>query len=389
VGLSPRLICFSIEIRFGKMKKIGFLINPIAGMGGTVGLKGTDGASTLKEAIRRGANPLSRDRAKKTLEVLVNSELDLLTCAKEMGGFALEEAGFSRYNVVYSPPDQTTAQDTKNACERFLDRGVDLILFCGGDGTARDIYTVVERRTPILGIPSGVKMHSAVFAINPEAASKIVLDFLQGKTSLGEAEIMDTDEEKYRQGKLDIKVFGYALTPYEPLLVQGSKSVFYSVTEEKSKEDIARFAIEFMRDDSLYILGPGTTIKKVSDLLDIDKTLLGVDVVKDQELIAKDVGEGELLKLLETEKKAKILVSPIGAQGFVFGRGNQQISPEVIEKVGVENIIILATPHKLKQTPALFVDTGDTELDRQLSGEVQVIVGYRLAQRKRIECVGK
>ncbi|MFQ6137196.1 MAG: ATP-NAD kinase family protein, partial [Candidatus Hydrothermarchaeales archaeon] len=240
---------------------------------------------------------------------------------------------------------------------------------------------------PILGIPAGVKMHSAVFSINPEATSKILLNFLEGKSDLREAEIMDTDEEKYRQGRLDSELFGYALTPYEPLLVQSGKFAFYSTTEECSKEDIARFAAEFMRDDSLYILGPGSTIKKISDLLGIDKSLLGVDVVKDQKLVAKDVSEREILDILENEKKAKILVSPIGAQGFVFGRGNQQISPEVIREVGKENIIILATPQKLEHTPALLVDTGDSELDRQLSGDVQVISSYRLAQRKKIEYI--
>ncbi|MFQ5887242.1 MAG: ATP-NAD kinase family protein, partial [Candidatus Hydrothermarchaeales archaeon] len=198
-------------------------------------------------------------------------------------------------------------------------------------------------------------------------------------------EVVDTDEEKYRAGELDVRLYGYALTPKAPSLLQVSKSAFYGLTEEKAKEAIAGFAVEFMRDGSLYILGPGSTVKKISDLLGIEKSLLGVDLVKDGKLVKKDVGEQEILETLEKEEKVKILVSPIGAQGFVFGRGNQQISSEVVRKVGVENVIVLATPQKLEQTPVLFVDTGDSDLDRQLSGERQVIAGYRLAQRRKIE----
>ncbi|MFQ5975183.1 MAG: ATP-NAD kinase family protein [Candidatus Hydrothermarchaeales archaeon] len=367
------------------MKKIGFLINPIAGMGGRVGLKGTDGEEILKEAVKRGAEPISKIRAKEALEGLTEYQFEILTSGGKMGESVLQEIGFLNFLVVYSPSDITTAQDTIDACRDFLQNDVDLILFCGGDGTARDIYGVIGKKRPILGIPAGVKMHSSVFAITPKAASKIVIDFLEGKSIMGEGEVVDTDEDKYRKGELDVRLYGYALTPKAPALLQSSKSAFYGITEEKAKEAIASFAAEFMRDGSLYILGPGSTVMKISDLMGIEKSLLGVDLVKDGKLLCKDAGEQEILKILEKEGKAKILVSPIGAQGFVFGRGNQQISAEVIKKVGVENIIILATPQKLEQTPVLLVDTGDSNLDAQLSGERQVIAGYRLAQRRKIE----
>lgn len=361
--------------------KIGFLINPIAGMGGSVGLKGTDGLAD--EAVKLGAQPIAADRARKCMAEL-NINALILTCSEAMGEDALSSPQSSE--VVYSYEGHSTNTDTKNACQRFLEEGIELLVFCGGDGTARDIYSIVERKVPIIGIPAGVKMHSAVFAISPKGAAQMVELFVKGEAEVRDAEVMDTDEDAYRRNELRMKVFGYARTPYEPVLVQHGKSLFQSVTEENAKAEIAQFAIEFMRDGSLYIMGAGTTIHKIAELLGLgeEKTLLGVDAVKDGKLIAKDMSEQSLLRLLEEEPKVKILVSPIGAQGFVFGRGNQQLSAKVLETVGVKNIIVLATPHKLAETPFLLVDTGSEELDERLSGHMSVVCGYRMAQRKEV-----
>ena len=362
--------------------KLGFLINPIAGMGGSVGLKGTDGL--VEEALKKGAKPIAGERARKCIEKLkINATF--LTCSGEMGEDLVSS---QKYEVVYSYSGKSTKKDTKLACKRFLEENIDLLLFCGGDGTARDVYSVLKREIPIIGIPAGVKMHSAVFAINPNSAAKIVDHFFEGKTELRDVEIMDTDEDAYRRNELKMKIFGYALTPYEPVLVQHGKILFQSGSEERAKEEIARFVCEFMIPDELYILGAGTTIQKVAELvgLEAENTLLGVDAVKNGRSVGKDLSERELLQLLEKEKEkgVKILVSPIGAQGFVFGRGNQQISAKVIERVGIENVIVLATPYKLAQTPVLLVDTGSDELDRKLSGSMSVISGYRMAQRKEV-----
>ncbi|MHC1635803.1 MAG: ATP-NAD kinase family protein [Candidatus Methanospirareceae archaeon] len=368
--------------------KIGFLINPIAGMGGSVGLKGTDGL--LEEALRRGAKPIAGEKAKKCIEELkVGNNTTIFTCSAEMGEDVLIASSKSlKYEVVYSYEGRSNAEDTKNACRRFLEEGVDLILFCGGDGTARDVYSVIRRKVPMIGVPAGVKMHSAVFATSPRSAARVVELFIKGEADVRDAEIMDTDEEAYRRNELRMKVFGYARTPYEPVLVQQGKSVFHSVSEERAKEEIARFACEFMSNGSLYILGAGTTTHKIAEFLGLGdkKTLLGVDAVKDGKLVGKDLNEEELLRLLDKEKEAKIIVSPIGAQGFIFGRGNQQISAKVIEKVGVENIIVVATPQKLRETPFLLVDTGNEELDEKLSanGYISVVIGYRMAQRKEV-----
>ena len=362
--------------------RLGFLVNPVAGLGGRVGLKGTDGV--VEEALRRGAKPAAGERARECVEVLKtgSGKLEMLTCSGRMGAEALDGLD---YSVAYECGGDTTAEDTMAACRRFVASDVGLILFCGGDGTARDVYSAVGDKAPVLGIPAGVKMHSAVFAVNPRAAGELVLDYANADVGLHEAEVVDVDEEAYRSNQLKTRIYGYMQTPYRPELVQASKEVFHSGGDEEAKREIAEFAAEFMGDGSAYILGAGSTTKAIGDRLGVDKTLLGVDVVKDGRLLLKDVGERELLELLEREPKVKVVVSPIGAQGFVFGRGTQQISPEVLRKVGVQNIVYVATPHKLNSTPHLLVDTGDVDLDRKLSGYRSVVIGYRLAQKKDVK----
>ncbi len=361
---------------------MGFLINPVAGMGGAVGLKGTD--KLVAEARKRGARPISPDRAKAALEALrgLGPEVLFFTASGEMGERVLQESSFE-YQVVYQAPEDTGAEDSKTACKAFLDRKVDLIVFCGGDGTARDVTSAAED-VPILGIPAGVKMHSGVFAISPEAAADLIGGYLRGELRLRETEIVDVDEEMYRSGILEASLYGLARTPYKPALVQERKQIYRSDNEEEFKDQIAIFASEFMRDGSAYIIGAGTTTSKIGAVLGIEKTLLGVDVVRGGKLVCKDASEKDLLSVLDEVEKAKIIISPIGAQGFVLGRGSQQISPKVLRRVGPDNLIIVATPHKLRDTPYLLVDTGDPELDKMLSGRRQVVTGYRMAQLKQV-----
>ena len=227
-------------------------------------------------------------------------------------------------------------------------------------------------------------MFSSVFAINPKAASELLKAFLEGKSKYKDSDVLDIDEESYRADKFKMKLYGYLKTPYIPSLIQDAKAVFEGQDEEMTKEGIAVFASEFMSDGSMYIVGAGSTTAKIAEVMGLKKTMLGVDLIKDQKLIASDVNENAILEHIKNEKSVKIIVSPIGAQGFVFGRGNQQLSSKVLRKVGKENIIIIATPQKLENTPFLLVDTGDDELDKELSGKMLVVCGYRMAQRKDI-----
>ncbi|MGD0534902.1 MAG: ATP-NAD kinase family protein [Methanoregula sp.] len=361
------------------MPRIGFLINPVAGMGGSVGLKGTDG--NADEARRRGAMPHAQERAEITLNGLKNlPDLFFITCSGEMGEDALRMCGITCYRVAYRCRGTSTAEDTKKAVSAFLQEKVDLILFCGGDGTARDVFVVAGRAVPILGIPAGVKMYSAVFAIDTAAAAALV----SGSYNLQDAEVMDVDEEAYRNGILETHLYGVARIPARAHMTQVAKQVFEEPDEERAKEEIARFMQEVMIPDSLYILGAGTTTEAIARRLGIQKTLLGVDVIHNGRLVVSDADEKTLLDLAGSYPETRIVISPIGAQGFILGRGNQQISAAVVRKAGLQNLIVVATPHKLRETPFLYVDSGDQDLNREFGESVLVISGYRIAQRKKI-----
>jgi predicted polyphosphate/ATP-dependent NAD kinase len=363
------------------MYRIGFIVNPVAGMGGSVGLKGTDG--NVEEARRRGAVPHAMERARITFTLLARENgLHFITCSGAMGGDILQETGVKGFEVLYTVSAESSALDTKAAARRFREAGVDLILFCGGDGTARDIFEVTGRDVPLLGIPAGVKMYSAVFAIDPAVAAELVRE--SDTKNLRDSEILDVDEEAYRAGELKTRIFGIARTPAVAGKVQLAKQVYEEPDEERAKQEIARFMQEVMLPDTLYILGAGTTTEAIAHRLGVKKTLLGVDVIKDGVLVATDADEKTLVELAAREKETRMILSPIGAQGFVLGRGNQQISARVIRLVGRKNIILVATPHKLAELPLLYVDSGDPALDTEFGSSILVVSGYRIAQRKKI-----
>jgi predicted polyphosphate/ATP-dependent NAD kinase len=363
------------------MKRIGLLINPVAGMGGSVGLKGTD--NSVAEARRRGAEPHAPDRAKIALELLAKrTDLAVITCSGAMGEDTVERAGITGYRVAYHYTGESSSADTKKAVSTFLASGVDLILFCGGDGTARDIFDVTGSDVPILGIPAGVKMYSAVFAVDPASAADLVLAFDRNK--LRDAEVLDVDEKAYRAGHLKTRLYGIARTPVLAGKIQAAKQVYEEQDEERAKAVIAQFIDEIMLPGTLYIIGAGTTTEAITRRLAIRKTLLGVDAIRDRKLVSADCDEKTLLALTDQSPDTRIIISPIGAQGFILGRGNQQISARLVRKIGINKLIVVATPHKLAQIPVLYIDSGDAVLDREFGDFIQVISGYRIAQRKRI-----
>lgn len=228
-------------------------------------------------------------------------------------------------------------------------------------------------------------MHSAVFAMSPSSAANLILRFIHGEIATKRVEVMDIDEDSYREGRLSSRLHGYLRVPYEASLVQPMKGDYEGTSVEQEKEDIADYVAEEMRPETLYILGPGTTIQALARRLGVPKTLLGVDVIKGRELILQDAGEKELLALVEMSSSSEIIVTPIGAQGFIFGRGNLQISPSVIRRVGLRHIQVLAAPTKLAETKLLRVDTGDPDLDLLLRGYLKVVVGNRRERVVRVE----
>lgn len=359
------------------MKRIGLIVNPYAGIGGRVGLKGSDGMDIRTKAFELGAIPFS---PKRTVEAL--KELDgldgfvFVTYPGSMGEDEVREAGFEP-DVIGVTTDETSAEDTKRAASEMLQMGVDLLVFSGGDGTARDIYSVVGDMIPVLGIPTGVKIHSGVYAIDPSSAGVMLRRFIQGaEPEVRLTEVMDIDEEAFRNNVLQARLYGYMNALYNVELIQGSKEGSGS-TDESATIGAANEIVDEMESDVYYVLGPGSTIKPVADRLGINKTLLGVDVIQNNKLVASDVNEKQLLELIKG-KKTKLYVTVIGGQGFVFGRGNQQLSPEVIRVIGKENIEIIATPNKLATLRGkhLRVDTGDHALDEELKGYYKLHTGY-------------
>jgi predicted polyphosphate/ATP-dependent NAD kinase len=360
-------------------KRLGLIVNPLAGLGGRVGLKGSDGAEIQRRALLMGAVSESPGRALRALRVLLpwQESLELLCYPAEMGADVVAAAGLEAAVLGSITPGQTTAEDTREAARQMRQEGAELLLFAGGDGTARDIYDAVGQKVAALGIPAGVKIHSAVFATSPEAAGELAALCLQGH-GLGwrEAEVMDIDEEAFRRGQLSARLYGYLKIPFRRALVQGAKAQS-SPGEEAAQRAIAAQIVEDMEPDCLYILGPGTTVRAVAERLGVEKTLLGVDVVLGRKLVGLDVGEAQLLELVR-QNGARIVVTPIGGQGYIFGRGNQQISRRVIEAVGRDKIIVASTRDKIDSLRGqpLRVDTGDRDLDERLSGYLRVVTGY-------------
>ncbi|MFT5235281.1 MAG: putative polyphosphate/ATP-dependent NAD kinase [Shewanella sp.] len=360
-----------MTIRF----RLGLIINPLAGLGGSVALKGSDGVAA--EAIARGALPKSHLRMQQALEVILpyRDRIEIITASGPMGETLAKEMGFD-VRVVHHVNLETQATDTQAVVKVLLEETLDLVLFAGGDGTARDIYSVAEDNLPVLGVPAGVKIHSGVYGITPHASGTVVKMLLDGElVSLMNADVMDIDEVAFRQGTVKARRYGEMLVPAEPRYIQSVKMGGVEV-DELVLLDIAAEVLDTMEDE-LYIMGSGSTVAAVMDELNLDNTLLGVDLVRDRELVASDLSAAQLLEYT-LNQPVKLVITLIGGQGHILGRGNQQLSSELIKRVTKDNIIILATKSKLKALEGrpLIVDSGDPELDRDLCGYYRVITGF-------------
>jgi predicted polyphosphate/ATP-dependent NAD kinase len=364
---------------------IGLLVNPLAGLGGALALKGSDG-----EVMRARAESMSREqraraehRAERALAPLatIAERIHVLTVAGAMGEDAAADAGLT-YTLVGDTAEGTgltTADDTRAAARALIAAGADLLVFAGGDGTARDIYDAVGERFPVLGIPAGVKMHSGVFAVSPEAAGELLVLLAEGGlVGMQAREVRDIDEDAFRRGVVRAQFYGEMRVPGEGRYLQQTK-VGGRESHELVAAEIAAWLAETMAPQTTYLIGPGSTTAAVMEALDLPNTLLGVDIVRDGQLVASDVDEtGILAALDDAPAGAHIVVTAIGGQGHVFGRGNQQFSPEVIRRVGTDNVTIVAAKSKITELAGrpLLVDTNDPALDRALSGLREVLTGY-------------
>jgi predicted polyphosphate/ATP-dependent NAD kinase len=367
-------------------KTLGLIVNPVAGMGGSVGLKGTDGKDLFKKALDLGAEPVTPTRTKEFLNHIEHlDQVNFLVAPDQMGERFVKPLDIP-FEVMGQLDEETSAEDTKRIAGKMVERGAELLIFVGGDGTARDIYDVVGSTIPVVAVPAGVKMYSSAFATNPRAAAELVDAFLEGAEGT-EEEVLDIDEDAYRQDTLASRLYGYLTVPkVQRYLQPGKIASSVGAPAQMVKREIALYVIEEMDPETLYLLGPGTTVKAITDEMNLPKTLLGIDAVRDGKIVGEDLNEQGILELFDKYAKRSIIVTPIGGNGFIFGRGSKQFTPQVLKQVGRENITVVGTQQKVQSLDCLRVDTGDPELDHQLSGYQKVIVDYKRKKVVKVKC---
>lgn len=365
-----------------RLLRVGLVINPLAGLGGPSALKGSDGAEVVAEARRRGAEARAGERAQRCLSSLQDrrERISILTWDGAMGADVARAAGFEP--VVLGAPRNaiTESEDTRAAVRTLAEAGVDLLLFTGGDGTARDVCSALPQPLPVLGIPAGVKMHSGVYAVTPEAAAEVVRQLQDGAlVGLITGEVRDIDEAELRAGRVNSRWYGDLQVPAEPRWVQHTK-IGGRESEPLVLEEIAAEIADRMQAapaDDIWVIGPGSTTAAVMEHLGLPNTLLGVDLIAHGELLATDLDANSLLAHTEG-MRPWILITFIGGQGHLLGRGNQQLSPELLRRAGRDHLVVIATRSKLAALEGrpLIVDSGDPALDQELAGYIAVTTGF-------------
>ena len=356
---------------------IGLVVNPIAGIGGMAGFKGSDDPKLVEEAFKMGYRPLSPARALGFLEAIKKESVEILTYGGTMGEDYCKAAGVE-YRVIGRPAGRdTTAEDTIQAVRGISQSKVEILVFVGGDGTARDILIGLKgRRTPVVGVPAGVKVFSEVFAVSAEAAASLVVSFLSGETKVEKRAVLDADEKAYRSGEIVIRKLGELFTPVSEEYTQGGKSA----TPMSDLSSIARGIAEAISEElkgALCIFGPGLTVKEVAEALGVHKNATSLVAAADKKIISIDPDARGLEKLAQKHDKVRVVISPIGGTGFLLGRGNQQITPNVLKKAGKRGIIVVSTPSKIACIRQLLVDPDLREIRQYLGEYIRVITGYR------------
>ena len=382
------------------MARIGIIVNPDAGLGGRLGFKGSDGRAS--EAREKGAKDRSGPRMEHALNHFFSlvkgkprfKELSFVVCDGKMGSNWLPDEISQLSEIVGDWKNLTSADDTNNAVSILLDSDIDLLFYSGGDGTTRDIVNAlsgIRGDLPIIGVPAGVKMHSGCFAATPNSAAEVLSAWLDGDLGLAITEVMDLDEELYREGEWKIRMFAEATTPSSPRWMQGSKELVNAPSENDIIEGIGRNLKEIIEDepDKMIVWGSGGTLLRLAHHCGFETTLLGIDITCGKDALGIDLNEQQIMEILEKESTYKsiiLLLSPMGGQGFILGRGNLQLSPNVIRKIGIENILGVATPAKLMVLDKLRIDTGDYELDQMIKNNkyLKLLQGYRTTRIVKI-----
>ena len=372
------------------MVRLGLLVNPDAGLGGRLGLKGSDGQAEL--ARSKGAEDRSGPRMRLMLEYfskLRRSSFEGIEWVSSEGRMGTDwfpqGATIGSVRTTHSSSGSTSADDTATAVGALLEEGIDLLVYAGGDGTTRDIVAALDSAgspgTPVIGVPTGVKMHSGCFAASPKAAAEVLSAWLDGDLLLASTEVLDLDEERYRQGEWVVQLYAEAMTPASPRWMQGSKQRIEASDEEDTTEGLADHIRELViSEDGLVIWGSGGTLRAIAEMNGFQPTNLGIDATLGNEQVGTDLDETGLLEILSSHTgPVTLLLSPMGGQGFLIGRGNLQLSPEVLRAIGIDNILGVVTPAKLLTVRRLRIETGDANLDAEFAAKryMKVLQGYR------------
>ena len=372
------------------MVRIGVIANPDAGLGGRLGLKGSDGQAEL--ARSKGAEDRSGPRLESMLRHFSrihrdeSTEIEWITSSGRMGTeWIPDELQIGTISEVHQSSGNTSASDTQDAVAMLLDHGIDLLVYSGGDGTTRDIVSSLSDsespELPVIGVPSGVKMHSGCFASSPKAAAEVLSAWIHGDLLVSSTEVLDLDEELYRKGKWVVRLYAEAFSPNSPRWMQGSKELIQTESEEDIIVGLSDHIEESIAEEGrLLIWGSGGTLREIGGNIGFELTTLGIDATIGSEQVGTDLAESGIIELLEShDGPVTLLLSPMGGQGFLIGRGNLQLSPAVLSSIGIENILGVVTPAKLLTVRALRIETGDESLDEEFASKryMKVLQGYR------------
>ena len=377
------------------MVKLGLLVNPDAGLGGRLGLKGSDGQAEI--ARSRGAQDRSGPRMRIMLDHLVaisKESLDGIQWYLSEGRMGTDwiPPTISPFGIIHSSNSSTDANDTSQLVASLIDSDIDLLIYAGGDGTTRDVVAALSQygrpELPIIGVPTGGKMHSGCFASSPKAAAEVLSSWLEGDLLLSSTEVLDLDEDLYREGKWVVRLYAEAITPASPRWMQGSKMRVEASGEEEVIQGLAEHVRETLIDDQMMIIwGSGGTLRTIGGILGFELNTLGIDITLGTNIVASDLNEKEILAALEEHQGDVILLlSPMGGQGFLIGRGNLQLSPDVLRMIGVDRVLGIVTPAKMLTLRSLRVETGDPEMDERFSKKkyLKVLQGYRTTRVLRV-----
>lgn len=367
----------------GTVMRLAVVVNPDAGLGGKLGFKGSDGRAA--EARAAGAQDRAGPRMRICLEKLAElarEPIEILAWDGRMGGEWIP----GEYTSTGKTPETTDATSTS---EFIKAHSPDLFLYAGGDGTTRDIVEALgEREIPLVGVPGGVKMHSGCFATTPKAAAEVVWSFFTGDLMVARTEVMDLDEEVYRKGEWKVRMYGEAFTPASPRWMQGAKEQVQRESEEETLEAMSSHVANLVEENSdlMLVWGSGGTLRQMCKQNGHESTLLGIDIQHAGKMY-NDLNESGLLEIINQHQgEIKLLLSPMGGQGFLIGRGNLQLSPDVLRAIGTDNILGIATPAKLLGLNELRIDTGDEDLDAEIRARkyLKVLQGYRTTRVIRV-----